>query len=77
MGESFSEPSASFWNVPCCHWIMPLGHLGFVAVRALAQPSTCCSASTRVQYADIGSEACGTYGSQQRGSMILRRNRLR
>lgn len=31
MGDRFSEPSAFFTNFPCCHWIMPVGHLGFVA----------------------------------------------
>jgi hypothetical protein len=31
MGDSFREPSAFFTNLPCCHWIMPVGHLGFVA----------------------------------------------
>jgi hypothetical protein len=31
MGDRFSEPSAFFTNLPCCHWMMPVGHLGFVA----------------------------------------------
>jgi hypothetical protein len=32
IGFRLSDPFASLVKLPCCHCIMPFGHLGFVAV---------------------------------------------